>query len=327
LLIGFLINSILLNAKKETIVSRSMIVKNFYIRRTLRIFPIYFLLLFFLYAVDYPDIRQYFWYFATYTANLLPYQTNTWNRYCHTWTLAIEEQFYLVWPWLIIYLKDKYLKPVFIAAIVTGIVTTYIGMSLQGHMEPFLVYNCFDAFGLGGLYAYVRLSGNARKFELLIKALAIPCLVLCIYWKMSIMHAIPMHASFLMKTSNGIIALSLIMLIVNNRSKLTERYFLGNKALNYIGRISYGLYLYHFPYIGYFCGKVNLLLYNITLPYPQLNKTIHDHHFDYWIQVAIMISISALSYKLIEKPLLKTKKRFSYYETGGSLLATSQATP
>jgi peptidoglycan/LPS O-acetylase OafA/YrhL len=250
---GFLITSILLNARKTSNGQHPLvIIKNFFIRRALRIFPIYYLLLALLYFVNYPEVRQNFWYFATYTANLLPYHSNTWNRLCHTWTLAVEEQFYLLWPWLIILINEKYLKYVFYAAITTGIISTYIGMQVQGHMEPFLVFNSFDAFGIGGLYACCRLDDKRSEiFETWIKILVIAALCGYFYWSISLLYNYVTLAVWLRKTANSIISIWLIILIIRNRSATVTKYLLGNRFLNYIGKISYGLYLYHFPYLAH----------------------------------------------------------------------------
>lgn len=322
---GFLITAILLNARHEAFVSRATIIKNFFIRRSLRIFPIYFLLLFFLYAIDYPDIRQYFPYFATYTANLIPYQTDRWNMYCHTWTLAIEEQFYLLWPWLIIYINPKYMRHMFIAMIMIGVASTYIGMFVQHHMEPFLVHNHLDSFGLGGLFAWIQKdSKDARKMSNWIQWLALPTIAVIIYWRICFMNGAQVPTRFLMKTANSIIALYLINRVVHNKSMLVERFVLNNRALNYVGKISYGIYLYHLPYVNYFCWDVNRFLYDITLPYPTLNAIIHDHHVDYWIQVAIMIGIAALSYHLIEYPILRLKRYFNYNKQAVPEVATRE---
>ena len=310
---GFLITSILLNAKNIDQGARPLsVLKNFYIRRSLRIFPVYYFLLFLLVAIDYPDVRKYFVYFATYTSNILTYRTNAWNSFSHTWTLAVEEQFYLLWPWLIIFVNNKYLRYVFFAAIITGIVSTYITL-MQGHMTALLVFNSFDAFGLGSMYAWARLNDKrARQFETAIKILVVPTLIVYFSWKLNYLYPTPFSVPCLVKTVNSVIAMWLIILVVRNKSAWIGKYFLGNRFLNYIGKISYGLYLYHYVYLMYFCGKVNQYLYDITLPYPQVNKVIRDSHVDYWIQVAIMVLIASISYYLIEKPLLNLKKYFTY---------------
>ncbi len=311
---GFLITSILLKAKIAARGNdRFVLIRNFFIRRALRIFPIYYLLLFLLFAINYHDIRHYFIYFVTYTANILSWRTNSWNSFSHTWTLAVEEQFYILWPWLIIFVREKYLKYVFGAAIITGICSTYYNMEVQGHMGPLLVFNCFDAFGMGGLYAWARLGNDRlKRFETATKVLAVIALCLYFYWKIAQLRNYPLAGLSMIKTVNAVIALWLIILVINNRSAWIGKYLLGNRFLNYIGKISYGIYLYHYVYLGLLFNTVNGFLYRITLPYPALNKTIHDSHVDYWIEVSVMIGIAAISYALIEKPLLNLKKYFTY---------------
>ena len=311
---GFLITSILLNAKDNDLVTpRPVIIKNFFIRRALRIFPIYYILLLILFLFNYPGMRQNIGYFATYTSNILSYRTDKWNTFSHSWTLSVEEQFYLVWPWLMLFVRDKYIKYVFFGAVLTGIITTYITLEVQHHMAPLLVTNCFDAFGIGGLYAWARLKPErCKKFETIVKILVLPTLCAYFYWKMPAMYDYHTHGGYLIKTVNSILSLWLIMLVVNNRSARVEKYFLGNRFLNYIGKISYGIYLYHCPYIAVGYTPFNNFLAKITASHPAISKFLLDSHQNYWIQVSMMVLIAAISYELIEKPLLRLKKRFNY---------------
>ena len=311
---GFLITSILFNAKNANEGKRPLIIiKNFFIRRALRIFPIYYLLLFVLFLINYPDVRLYFWYFATYTSNILSFRNNSWNHFSHTWTLSVEEQFYLIWPWLITLVKDKYIKYVLFVCLFAGIGSSYIAVEIQKHIGPLLVINSFDAFGIGGIYAWARLnSERCERFERTVTVLVVPTLCIYFYLKIAAMNGVPLTGLFMVKTINSIISVWLVILVINNRSIWVGKYLLGNRFLNYIGKISYGIYLYHYAYIGFFFAYVNGFLYNITIQYPEINKIIHDHHVDYWIEVAIMIGIAAISYKLIEAPILNLKKRFNY---------------
>ena len=312
---GFLITSILLKAKEESAAgsSRFITIRNFFARRALRIFPIYYLLLFTLYLLKYPDIRQYFWYFATYTGNVLSYRTNSWNAFSHTWTLSVEEQFYLLWPWLIVLVNTRYIRYVLIGSIAAGIISTYTSMVVFGHMAPLLVINSFDSFGIGGYYAWVMYNTvQTKRMERIIKTSVLPALCVYFYWKVSVLNGFHAYGIFMGKTINSIISLWLIILVVNNRSVRVGKYLLGNPFLNYIGKISYGIYLYHVPYIMFVFNPFNKFLSKATMSFPALNKAVLDSHFNYWFHIAIIVLIAGISYRFIEKPILRLKKYFDY---------------
>lgn len=309
---GFLITSILLGEKQKAIENdRGQVIKNFFARRALRIFPIYYLLLAFLYAIDHSQIRQYIGYHATYTTNMLCYQTNQWNSFSHAWSLSVEEQFYLIWPWFIIFIRQPYLKYVFGVAIATGVISTWYTVGLKDHIGPMLVCNCFDSFGLGGLLAYV-LPDNQRydQFKKNIKWFVLAALSVYLYWKMGAFLHLPTYGLFLIKTVYSLLALWIIMAVINARPSLFKRYFLESRPLMFIGRISYGIYLYHYVYNGLVYYQLNDHLDRITTGNPALNKLVTDHHFYYWLHFALIILIATLSFYCIEKPFLNLKKRF-----------------
>ncbi len=110
---GFLITGILLKSKKQVEthgLARKTVFRNFYIRRTLRIFPIYYLLLIVLWYLKDPSIQKDGVYYFTYTSNFLFYSEQFFpGRLAHLWPLAVEEQFYIIWPFLIIFTLRKYL--------------------------------------------------------------------------------------------------------------------------------------------------------------------------------------------------------------------------
>jgi len=308
---GFLITSILLNAKRSTENNNHFFtIKNFFIRRALRIFPIYYLLLLVLFLVNYQDVRQHIVYFATYTSNILIYHSG-WNCLSHTWSLSIEEQFYLVWPWLVLFIKDEYLKYLFTGAIVTGIVSTHFAL-YSGHLHPMLVYHFFDAFGIGGFYAYTRHEfKESDKVKKIITALACICLVAYFYWKVMVYAEHPMHFIFMIKTVHSIIAVWLIMLVINNRSVWVKKYILENRFLNFIGKISYGIYLYHYVYNDALATPVNNFLNKVISHYSS-NISPPDNHYYFWVHAAMIILISTIYYLFIERPILNLKKFFRY---------------
>ncbi len=101
---GFLITNILLKQHGSFTANY----KNFIGRRILRIFPIYYLTIFILFISNYKPSHDFLFYFLTYTYNYawaaldIPL-----NSLSHFWSLAVEEQFYLFWPMLILSLKSK----------------------------------------------------------------------------------------------------------------------------------------------------------------------------------------------------------------------------
>ena len=80
---GYLITSILLNAK-QTGKNKLNLIKTFYFRRALRIFLIYYILLGLLFILNYPDIKENIWFFLTYTFNIYCYITGKWIHFSHT---------------------------------------------------------------------------------------------------------------------------------------------------------------------------------------------------------------------------------------------------
>ncbi len=305
---GFLISSILLNEKQksEQGANKLHIIRNFFVRRSLRIFPIYYLSVALCLLFNFEFVRSHAVYFLTYTSNLLPYWTNEANEFSHTWSLAVEEQFYLIWPWLIIFVNRKYLKYVFLAAIVTGIATRYYAIYVTHHVYPSLVFHRLDSFGIGALYAYVRLDKTLNeKFERSFR-IVFPFL-LYIMWRMGQYSGLPvcvMYARFL----DSLIAIAMIMYAINNRNEFMRKYVLENPVLNYIGKISYGIYLYHFT----LSPSYDAHMASFVQAHPGMPAFVTGYVFTYCMKLALLMLVCWLSYTIIEQPLLRLKKRFEY---------------
>lgn len=304
---GFLITSILLNEKvKNTGGKHLSIIKNFFVRRILRIFPIYYLVILLCYMFNYRFVHEHIGNFLTYTSNLLPYRTGQANVLSHTWSLAVEEQFYIVWPWLIILINKKYIKHILWLAIAIGIVSKYIVLYVLHHTYPVLVFNCFDAFGIGGLYAYIRLNKDTCKEYEKRFLVALPFL-LFIAWRMAPFSGIPAFVIFSHEL-DSLVALAFIMFALNNKWEWMRKYILENNAFNFIGRISYGIYLYHFTFGPAFDSFMHSILdHNTSLP-----SFLSSFYFIYVMKLVALITICWLSFIIIEKPILRLKKKFEY---------------
>ena len=303
---GFLITSILLHEKAKEGVSQIGIIKNFFIRRALRIFPIYYLTVLFGYLRGYSCVVHYPWYFITYTTNILRYAKEVTNELGHTWSLAVEEQFYLIWPWPIIFVNKKYIRHVLLATIGIGILSTYYVLYITHYHYASLVFNCFDAFGIGALYAYVRQHNDwNRRFNQIFVVL-FPALL---YFGMKMtpyggFPAFVVYDRFL----SSVVCLGIIMFTINNTSEFLRKYFFENKILNFIGRISYGIYLYHFIFNFEFETFLKWAFHNSAF----ITSVINNFALMYAINFSMLILLCWLSFTFIEQPLLRLKKKFEY---------------
>ncbi|MDB5223195.1 MAG: hypothetical protein JWN83_1862 [Chitinophagaceae bacterium] len=293
---GFLITSILLKnrlayyEKKE--VSRLKLIRQFIVRRTLRIFPIYYLTIIFLFFVaskTATHIKEDFIYYLTYTSNINFYLKNSWDGIISPlWSLAVEEQFYLIWPWIILFCGQKYLLPIIVTTIFVGYISNYFFSDFGYVLTP----TCFDAFGIGGFIAYDRVYKRNILKKNFLGLLLISLILIIIYYFTRKSLLIPLRTVVAFSTASLIVYLLQV--------KNTINIILSTSILVFIGKISYGIYLYH--------NIVAWLWENTTR---KLN--LHYNHIVMAIQeFALLILLAWLSWSLIEKRINNLKKRFAY---------------
>jgi len=303
---GFLITSILLHEKiKSNGHDQFTTIKNFFARRVLRIFPIYYLTILLCCLFNFEFVRTYIVYFLTYTSNVLQYKTDAPNPLLHTWSLAVEEQFYLIWPWLILFINKEYLKYVFISIICVGLLSKYTELYILHH-SAYLVSSCFDSFGIGALYAYLRLDTvKCAKFEY--GFITLFPLMLFIAWKINPVSGLPVFVIY-SKFVESLVGLAMIMFVIHNKSAWIKMHILENRTLNFIGKISYGIYLYHYV-LG---NSYDHFIGSFSQAHPSTPAIFSNFYFSYCIKLGLLITACTLSYKFIEQPILRLKKKFEY---------------
>jgi peptidoglycan/LPS O-acetylase OafA/YrhL len=303
---GFLITSILLHEKiKAGDNDRFTVIQNFFARRVLRIFPIYYLTVLLCCLFNYEFVRTYIAYFLTYTSNVLEYKTNAPNPLLHTWSLAVEEQFYLIWPWLILFINKKYLKYVFASIICIGLFSKYTELYILHH-SAYMVSSCFDSFGIGALYAYMRLDPiKCKKFEYAFIVLFPVALFIAL--KANPISGLPIFVIY-SKFIESVIGLAMIMFVIHNKSAWIKKHILENRVFNYVGKISYGIYLYHYT-LGH---SYDSFIERFAQAHPTLPAVFTSFWFSYGVKLILLITVCALSYKFIEQPILRLKKKFEY---------------
>jgi len=272
---GFLITKILLEQRsnQNTIeIKRNTLIKNFYIRRALRIFPIYYSFLILasiyqLYALGTLKYEMDFYY--TYTANYYQYFDNPKNMTLgHLWSLAVEEQFYLIWPWLILFTPQTKILRTIIILIAIGIVSKYLLHSVYNHF--YMTVCCLDAFGAGALLAWFTISKPTLlpKVEYISLYIAVTGIVLIAFGLLfPHLNLVPL------RVKNVCIAFYVVVFLYQNQHNKSFGFAIifNNPVMIYIGKISYGIYLFHIsvPHIWkYIPDKItNVLPYFLNARY------------------------------------------------------------
>jgi len=312
---GFLITEILINSKYS-----GSYFKSFYIRRSLRIFPIYYLYIFFatvLFFAVKKHIPNDFLYYIFYAPNLLWINTNFISDLqplmAHLWTLAIEEQFYLIWPAVIYFIPLKWLSPsclIFISvALLYRIFNIYWGGCF--YCTSILLPSQLDLLAFGGLLACYKsdlIQNSTIKFLIKISWIIGLVGLLFIVLAIGINHGNVLKSYDFLKSPESyqqniftgqiffflaLIAVGLIKLCYENRS-FFARSILSQPMLIRIGKLSYGLYLYHWPVIII------------------MNRFINNKYLATIISLILTYIIALLSYNLIETYFNNLKNKFKY---------------
>lgn len=287
---GYLITTILLREYKT---NGFINFKNFFARRFIRLLPpliVFYSAIVILMGLDYLKPSAMAVLFSVfYLYNFVPNTYYT-GELGHTWSLALEEQFYLIWPFAIHFLFKRKLLNAFIF--------TLLGLSAFALFEyknhDFLRY--FKAARwfipavtpvlIGSYFAIL----NYKRDGLLksSNSLLVLSVALVLYLSPLYLPTYFLRTSIFFQ-STGISLL--LVWIVNHQSSIVTK-ILDNKPLTYIGKISYGLYVYQGLFLRTGPGG--------TLWIQQFPQNI-----------ILTVCAAIISYHFLEKPILKLKKRFS----------------
>jgi peptidoglycan/LPS O-acetylase OafA/YrhL len=295
---GFLITGILFDTRSDP-----HYYTNFYGRRALRIFPVFYLfaaVLFFV-GLRWPVLVGSGWkpghlaflLYVGYPAALIwPALVGVPLRIAHLWSLSLEEQFYMVWPWLIAKLRNplKACGIAIIGALVLRFSLTALNWNGSGWAYGFLLSRV-DSLGMGA--AIALLMRSSRKS--ILQQWAIPGLTIsAILFVMLALHCYSADQYNATITVWGISLVAVFygcLLVISLRH---ERIF-ALPVLRMFGKYSYGMYLFHAP----------------LMPLLELLKpTLHFAYVPFCL--AVNLAIAAVSFHLFEQPILRLKRRFKY---------------
>jgi peptidoglycan/LPS O-acetylase OafA/YrhL len=316
---SYLITRILLDAKLKAFDERIPVWKvalAFLKRRTLRIFPAYYLYLIILMLFPFEglDLRQHPGYYFGYMYNVWIFITQNWGPYAvHLWTLAVEEQFYIIWPWIILFIPTRHLPRVFGLILLGGIAFRFAFLTFAPQVPqfPMLVQMpaCMDSFAAGALLAYFHYRGYEQNQWLKWACgIAIPVWILLIITN----H----HRSFIGLDRVFISFFALTLIDIANRGyKGFLKIFLENRIVQYLSKISYGIYLYHLIAALIFWKFFDLIqraLTNRGYDLSVLGKFLASPYISFWIYFSISIGCATISWYCLEKPFNNLKKLFDY---------------
>ncbi|MEO5886733.1 MAG: acyltransferase [Anaerolineales bacterium] len=326
---GFLITGILLDMKK-TLATRDYFFK-FYGRRFLRIFPLYYFYLIlmtalaiWLFSILYrPLYMQIFldqvWYAVFYVYDFF-FGTIDFNYSFfldHFWSLSVEEQFYIFWPLLILLVPEKSLRKLFLGVIAFGLIfrIAFLLMYRAGIFRfladsaPLAIFplpfSHIDAFAFGAYISRFAIPKAREQFLPLLISLPV----------------IGFASQYIATGGIGTISSLGYPILLPNAYQFIWGYTLLNyffavtifsvakyglfnrflewSPLRYLGKISYGLYVYHFPIIWF---SIRVRDFGVVDPFAKPIIAL--------ISFIATLLVASISYQYLEKPLLNLKDRF-----------------
>ncbi|MGC3944364.1 MAG: acyltransferase [Chryseolinea sp.] len=285
--------------------------KNFYARRLLRLYPALLIAVVIALALwrytniwkaGDPFIAAFSSFF--YLANIVDDEVmGNMNPF---WSLSVEEHFYLIWPLIILAVLSGLASAQRVSFITLLIIGTTLFRIMAGYhgewhygrivIDPYSFTLCrIDCILIGALmYFSIQcgslslISGNKKLHQLLLtfSMLAFVSFGFMINWSDSFW----LKGGFLL--TNAVSAIVVFEALRNSDSPIFS-----NKAITWIGQRSYGIYVYHYP--------IFLVLEHLRRPHDPLNFVLVS-----FLRIILSIAIAGLSYKFIERPALRYKKKF-----------------
>lgn len=311
---GYLITRILISTRTSPSFFRT-----FYLRRSIRIFPIYYLTLgaiAYLGLVRGESITRLPFYLV-YSQGL----ANQWTGvhagfpsvFDHSWSLAVEEQFYLFWPVIVYLLPMNALRGLCVLLVALGWIVR-LAYSAYYQFNPelasYMVYtpleSNWDALGMGAFLATLSSKDDLHVNHSRLRVASFSWIVSVSIFAASSLGYINWSNSMLAQTSGLIFRVILtpaigyfLYCVIDNRNSPASR-VLALAPIRRVGKISYGIYLFHFP-LFYFVERI---------------AKGHLHATPFWLidilKVCVSYVFASLSWQLLEEPINRLKSRFPY---------------
>lgn len=315
---GFLITYLLLKEKES---NKTVQIGKFYLRRAFRIWPLYYLIFilgFFvlpnleLFAVPGQDVffNQNFWgnllLYAFFMPNLaFSIYTTAVPNIGQSWSIGVEEQFYLLWPLLLRKSKNVLKSILWIAGSIIalkGIILLsfpFIKLDALVVIKKFLAMSKLECMALGGLGAYILFNRKEELLRIIFKPISQIMAVIVIP---ILIYFIPTAFEDVLHLLFSVSFLVIILNVAGNEKVLLR---FENRVLQYLGRISYGLYMFHV--------MCTVFTIHILDKYIGLDNdiTTTQHILLYGISFLLTVAVSSLSYHIFEKAFIRLKDKYA----------------
>ena len=293
---AYLLSSILLKEKELGGIKKS----NFYMRRVLRIYPLYFasiLTIFIINKMSSQPLDLHLINYVTFTANYASYGWQESSPLLHFWSICVEEQFYLLLPWLLL-LSKRRLNILLSTLIPISMVSKFFLSDLLPYPA---VWNFstshLDSFALGILIALNLNSAiiHVKKVRKLKFILIFSTLLFALICASSFQLVYTSNLSSITYLFAAVI-FSLLLVVAS-----FEKWdFRGKNIFIYIGQRSFGLYVFHWPVLHYTKVVSQTELLNIESAV---------------VVLAITLFLSELSFRYLESPFMKARVKFQTVRT------------
>jgi peptidoglycan/LPS O-acetylase OafA/YrhL len=300
---GFLITHILLRSK-ESKQPAGQKLRTFYIRRFFRIFPIYYLAITILIILNPMEYRSYCMYDLLYISNIkMGLQGDFSSVTPHFWSLAVEEQFYLFWPFLILFTRKNIIPYLLVLFLLLGLSFKIYYINT---VHDFLISRSVGNLvylSSGGILAYLfyKDNKNIKKLSFITPFLIIIYLIMQFLSYSNLVNFPVLITLFVQYSLCTFLVASFASGIKGVIGRIAE-----SKFLIYLGKISYGLYIYHMLMVIPLAGINKIVMW---LDGPNLVENLYLANF---IKIILTFIIATISWQLIEKPINKIKDRFSF---------------
>lgn len=290
---GFLVTTILLKARDEN-PDRRQILKAFFARRAIRIFPLYYLALG-VALVGTWHARDGFWWHMTFLTNVRAVIEKRFDEGTgHFWSMAVEEQFYLAWPLVVLFVPKRHMAAAVCLAVALGPLSRLAGYHvLATSFVGFLMPCCLDAFGMGAGLALVRRSGPEATRRLCwaagLSGLAV------VAWCLAAPP--PRDIRLAMFGLGQSLALTALVGMVAGGHLGTGRLFSWG-PLTALGTVSYGVFAWH--------GVLPAVAGRLGVPLPDRGLAL------FAAVTAASLAAAAVTWRYYEKPLNGLKRLFPY---------------